>query len=461
MNLGTALSIGKNGLAAASHGTNVTGQNISNAATPGYTRRLTELEPIPLQHGGGVRANGSTRVQDAYLERRGLNARAQNGEANARVETLQVLDSVFTDEQGSVGAALAAFDTALADFSADPSLRANRQAVLIKADELSRAFGQTSGALTQARSDANTRIVGTVQQVNAKLTDIGSLGAQIVQARINGNESGDLEDRRDMLVREVSEQMPVTVLPEDNGAITMILGGSRTLVAVDGTVNKLIAQTDTTSGDVRIYRTTAGQLEDITGLMTTGAIGGTISARDGALATARTQLDQLASDVAVAYNAQHSTGFGLDGATGRNLFGTPATVAGAAYSFAVSTDVAGQPDFLAGATDAANLPSDNRNAIALLGVRDLAIAMGGSARAQQAFSAMVADGGTAARAATTQADQTGAVLGQIDALREATSGVSTDEEMISLMKFQRAYSASLRVIETADSMLQELLNMRR
>lgn len=460
MNLGNVLNIGQNGLAAAAHGTNVTGQNISNAATPGYTRRLTELEPIPLQNGGGVRANGSNRVQDAYLERRGLGARAQNGEANARVETLQVLDTVFNDEQGSVGAALAAFDTALADFSADPSLRANRQAVLSKADELSRAFSQTSNELTQTRSDANGKIVDSVRQVNQKLTDIGALGAQIVQARINGNESGDLEDRRDALVREVAEQVPVSVLAEDNGAITMILGGSRTLVAPDGTVNKLVAQTETTSGDVRIYRQTAGQLEDITGLITTGAIGGTISARDGALATARNQLDQLASDVATAYNAQHSLGFGLDGTAGRNLFGTP-TVAGAASNFSVSADVAGQPDFLAGATEAANLPSDNRNAIALLGVRDLAIAMGGSARAQQAFSAMVADAGTAAQGASTQADQAGAVLGQIDALREAASGVSTDEEMISLMKFQRAYSASLRVIETADAMLQELLNMRR
>lgn len=461
MNLGNVLNIGANGLAAAAHGTNVTGQNISNAATEGYTRRLTDLEPIPLQNGGGVRANGSTRVQDAYLERRGLGARAQNGEANARVETLQVLDTVFGDEQGSVGNALAAFDTALADFSADPSLRANRQAVLSKADELSRAFSQTSNELTQTRTDANGKIVDSVRQVNQKLTDIGALGAQIVQARINGNEAGDLEDRRDSLVREVAEQMPISVLAEDNGAITMILGGSRTLVAPDGTVNKLIAQTETTSGDVRIYRNTAGQLEDITGLMTTGVIGGTISARDGALADAQNQLDQLASDVATAYNAQHSAGFGLDGTTGRNLFGTPATVAGAAANFSVSSDVAGQPDFLAGATEATNLPSDNRNAIALLGVRDRAIAMGGTASAQQAFSAMVADAGTAAQGASTQAAQAGAVLGQIDALREAASGVSTDEEMISLMKFQRAYSASLRVIETADQMLQELLNMRR
>ena len=61
MNLSNVLNIGANGLQAAAHGQNVTGQNISNAATEGYSRRITNLESVPLQHGGGVRANGSAR----------------------------------------------------------------------------------------------------------------------------------------------------------------------------------------------------------------------------------------------------------------------------------------------------------------------------------------------------------------------------------------------------------------
>jgi flagellar hook-associated protein 1 len=158
----------------------------------------------------------------------------------------------------------------------------------------------------------------------------------------------------------------------------------------------------------------------------------------------------------------HTAGYGLDGGTTRNLFGVPpAGVTGAASSFAVSTDVAGQPDFLAGAQDPLNLPGDNRNAIALLHVRDQNNALGGTATMQQSYRALVADAGTAAQSANDQATQAGAVLSQIDNLRASSSGVNTDEEMISLMKFQRAYQASLRVIETADSMLNELLNLRR
>ena len=459
MNLSNVLSIGSNGLAAASQGTQVASQNITNASTPGYTRRIANLEPVPLSQGGGVRARGSTREQDAYLERRGLGARSQVGEADARVRTLSVLDTVFSDGQGTVGEAMDAFDSAVSDFAATPNSTAVRQVALARADDLTQAFHRTSEALTGARVDANARISDDVGKVNQKITEIGSLSAQIVSARNVGQEAGDLEDKRDQLIRDVSETLPLNVINGPNGAVTVMLAGSRTLVGLDSDVHLLTAQTDTTSGDVRIYRTTAGAQEDVTGLFTTGSIGGTIAARDGALADARTALDQLAFDVSNAYNAQHSVGVGLDGNTGRNLF-TPATApAGAAAALTVSSDVLGHPEYLAAAQSTTSLPGDNRNALLLLGVRDQKLGLGGTATAQQAFSAMVASGGGAARSALDQSTHASATLNQVDALRESASGVSTDEEMISMMKFQRAYQASLRVIETADSMLGQLMNM--
>jgi flagellar hook-associated protein 1 FlgK len=457
MNLSNMLSIGSNGLAAANQGTQVASQNISNAATPGYTRRTVNLEPIPLDRGGGVRAHGSTRELDPYLERRALGARSQNGEADARVKTLSVLDNVFNDGQGSVGEALDAFDAAVSDFATTPNSTAVRQMVLARADDLTKAFQRSSEALTGARVDANARIGDEVGKVNQKLGEIGSLGAEIVAAKAAGGEAGDLEDKRDQLIREVADSLPVNVIQGPNGSVTVMLAGSRTLVGVDNDVHLLLASTDPTSGDVRIFRDTAGAKEDITKLFTTGEIGGNISARDGALADARKALDQLAFDISNAYNAQHSVGLGLDGNTGRNLF-TPLAVAnGTAASLSVSSDVLGRPDYLAGAASAASLPGDNRNALLLLAVRDLTLGTTGTA--QQAFSSMVATGGAATRSALDQANHAASTLTQIDALRESISGVSTDEEMISMMKFQRAYQASLRVIETADSMLSALMNM--
>lgn len=460
MTLSAALNIGSNGLGAAAHGSSVASQNIANATTEGYTRRITTLEPIPLSQGGGVRSNGSERVQDAFLERRSLSARAFSGESAGRTQTLSVLDQVLADGQGSVGAALDGFEGAIADLSAHPNESSSRQAVLQAAGQLTQAFNRAGDSLTEARVQANAQITSSVSDVNSKITEIGALSSQIVAAKVAGGEAGDLEDRRDQLIRDVAQTVPVNVLPEKNGAITLQLAGSRTLVAADGSVHPLIASVDATSGDVRIYRQTAGAMEDITGMITSGSIGGTIAARDGALADARTQLDQLATDVATAYNAQHAAGYGLDGVNGRNLFTPPATLAGAASAMSVSVDVAGQPNNIAAASANTSLPGDNRNALALLALRDQNFASGGTATAQTAYGALMSNAGSALQSAKTQQGQADAALSQIDSLRESVSGVSSDEEMISLMRFQRAYQASLRVIETADAMMSDLLNMK-
>jgi flagellar hook-associated protein 1 FlgK len=457
MNLSSILSLGANGLAASTAGTQVASQNISNSATPGYSRQEINLEAIPLSESGGVRATGTTRVQDQFLERRGLGAASANGEADARVKTLSVVDSVFADGSGSIGDALDAFDSALTDLGSNPNSTETRQVVLSRASDLANAFHSTSDALTGARVDANARISDAVTTVNQQLTQIGALNTQIVAAKNVGQDPAALEDSRDQLVRDVSATVPVTVITDKSGAITLTLSGSRSLVSVDGGVHPLIAAPDPTTGDVRIERQTAGANEDITGLFTSGAIGGTISARDGALKDAQTAVDQLASDISTAYNTQHAAGVGLDGNTGRNLFTPTATVAGAASAFGVSSDVLGHPEFLAAAQDATGLPGDNRNALALTALHDQNVANGGTATVQQAFSALVAAAGGAASSASTQSDQATAALTQIDALRDSTSGVSTDDEMISLMKYQRAYQASLKVVQTADQMLSDLL----
>ena len=460
MNLGDAFNIGRNALLASQRGSQVASHNLTNASTPGYTRRVVEMQSIPLQHGGGVRTGEITRAVDPYLERRGLGARGFSGESDAKVRALNVFDTVFADGQGSIGEAMDAFDAALTDFSVSPQSIPNRQVVLARADDLAKAFSRAQEALAQARTDTNEAISNDVKAVNTKLDRIGELNKQIVAGKNELTDVNDLEDQRDQLVREIATSLPVQTLQDDSGAIAVVLAGSRDLVSIDSKVHHLVPTSATTTGRITIQRETNGAMEDITDLFSTGSIGGAIAARDGALQDTQDALDQLAYDVSTAYNTQHAAGVGLDGATGRNLFNAPGTVTGAALSFGVSADVAGQPSLLAGASDAASLPGDNRNARALLGLQDQRIASGGTATAQQAFSAMVASAGSASRSAQDQQEFADTSLAQIESLRESYSGVSTDEEMMNIMKYQRSYQAALRVVETADSMLASLLNMR-
>lgn len=454
------LGVGANGLRTAAFGSAVASENIGGAATPGYTRRIVNIEPIAPGHLGS-RATGSTRIADSFLERRMLGASSFEGEAKARHQALGVLDAVFADGPGDIANSLDAFQRALGDAMSRPNDPAARSIVLERAHDLASSFQRSAEALDNARVDVNGRISDTVRQVNGKLSEIASLGTQIARDEAAGGQAADLRDRRDQLVREVSEALPVTRIDNADGSIELLLAGSRSLVSGDGRAIELEAVTDATSGDVRLRRVTAGAPEDVTNLVTTGSIGGLIDARDGAIADARGALDQLASDIATAYNGVHSAHVGLDGASGRNLFEPPAAVDGAARAMALSSDVRGQPSNLALAEDPAALPGDNRGALALLAVADTKIALGGTSNASDAYASILANAGAAVQGARNVEEHATAAASQITSLRESISGVSTDEEMISLMKFQRAYQASLRVIEVADSMLGELMSLRR
>jgi len=450
-------------MTAQSYASGVASNNASNVNTVGYSRRLAQLEPIegPPGFGLGARANGQRRVIDQFLERRVLGGRSSAGEADARANALSILDATFSDAAGNLGDAMDALTTALGDLADYPSEAGARVTVLARAEQMAQAFNRAGDDLATARADVNARITSEVDQLNQGLQKIAELGQKISKAELSGQEASDLRDKRDQLVREVANIVPVKVIPEDNGQISLLLAGSLPLVSPDGSAHLLSTLTDATSGDVVIQQIVAGAPRDLSGLITSGSIGGLIAARDGGLTTARDSLDQLASDTASAYNTAHQAGFGLDGVGGRDLFTPSATVAGSAQNFSLSAAVAGNSDALAAAGDAAAMPGDNIGALALIAVADQDVALGATATLGEGFASLVATSGSDVQSALVDQDQAQAVRDQLDSLREGISGVSSDEEMVALMRFQRGYQASLKVIQTADEMLGELMNLKR
>jgi flagellar hook-associated protein 1 FlgK len=349
----------------------------------------------------------------------------------------------------------------MVDLAARPNEPATRLTVLNRAEQLAASFRQSAQSLVQARADINGKLLDNVKDINTTLDEIASLGAQISQAELSGQEASDLRDRRDTLVRELSTKLPITAVNDSSGGQSILLGGTTPLVSPDGQAHHLMTNIVAGTGDVRIVRITAGAPVDITSQITSGELGGMISARDGALTDAQNALDQLAFDTIGAYNGVHSVGYGLDGGTGRNLFAPSGAVAGSAIAMQVSADVAGAPSQLAAATDPNALPGDNRNALALQALADGTFANGGTQTASQALSSLVAQAGTALSSAMAQQDHAGAAESQLMQLRDQVSGVSLDDEMVDLMRFQRAYQASVKVVQTADEMLMQLLNMKR
>lgn len=463
MSVFSILNVGRTGMSAQSFGTHVSSQNATNAATEGYTRRLARIEPIPppAEGGGGARALGSLRVIDPFVESRLLGASTGEGSAQATLDALGVLDFVFADAAGDVADALGNLDLSLGDLAHHPNELGAREAVLGALDTLVQAFRGAAFELDVARADINDRIRLEVNEVNGLSQRIAELGSDIAKAELGGREASDLRDQRDQLLRELSEVVPISVFPEEDGQVSVLLGGAHQLVAPNGEWTPISAQADPLTGDIEIHRDVAGVDTDITAVVDGGSIGGLVAARDGALTTAEDALDQLAFDIANAYNGVHTAGFGLDGVGGRNLFEPPAAVPGAARNLAVSVDVDGQPTNIGAAQDPALLPGDNRQALELQALADSRFAAGGTQTALENYAAIVAQAGSAVRSAQGSLDRASAQKQQIYELRQAVSGVSTDEEMVNLVEFQRGYQATLKIIQTADEMLQDLLAIKR
>jgi flagellar hook-associated protein 1 FlgK len=227
---------------------------------------------------------------------------------------------------------------------------------------------------------------------------------------------------------------------------------------IEGSTSRTLSVTTATDGTLRILSSWAGGTpSDVSRNLSGGMLAGIRDARDLDARAVLNRLDQLAYDVATAVNAQHAAGFGLDGLSGRNLFSVSGTVVGAARSLAVDSQLAGQPDRIAASSSASGLQGDSTNALLLAQLADARFASGATRTGAQAFSDIVGEIGLRKQSASIDATTRDGMLAQVKAMRESASGVSLDEEMVSLTQYQRAYEAASRVLTTADELLAELI----
>jgi flagellar hook-associated protein 1 len=236
----------------------------------------------------------------------------------------------------------------------------------------------------------------------------------------------------------------------------MVQASGSTLV--EGTRANALSLDLDPNGQIRLFGSTAGgRSTEITRYLTGGKLAGIKETRDVDIFNVKTKLDELVFGVGTAINTQHAAGFGLDGQTGRDLFDLTGTAAGAARAIRVSADVLDRPDAIAAAGAANSLPGGSDNAIALVRLGSSPILNGNTQTPGSAYGALVADVGLRSRRAQDTAEHRESVHAQLENLFQQQSGVSLDEEMIQLSKYQRAFEASSKVLTIVDQLLAELM----
>ncbi|MFO7686481.1 MAG: flagellar hook-associated protein FlgK [Desulfobacterales bacterium] len=456
------LDIGKSALLVHQQSINVTGHNIANVNTPGYTRQRVNLaansplDSSPGQMGDGVVAVNIQRVYDRYINAR-INTEQQGlGRWEAQKSAMQNLEVVF-DEAGGYGLdrIMTEFWSAWQELSNSPSGYTERVSLVSKSETLAWAFNKTAADLQQQRVDLDAVIQGGVDEINALASQIADLNRKIGEIETGPQNANDLRDRRDLLVTRLSELADVNTFEDGQGRISVSIGNGRPLV--DNAQAWRLGTTTNAAGHLNVtWIDSSGTAADITANINGGKLKGWLEVRDGAITDVLTRLDAMAANLADAVNTLHTTGYDLYAALGQTFF-SGSTAGDIGVNIAVSAD----PNRIAAAATAAGAPGDNAIAVAMADLQQAAVMGGGTASLEDFYRALVTDVGNQVRSAADFAEHQSVMMTSLDNHRESIAGVSLDEEMLNLIKFQHAFDAAAKLVTTVDQMIQTVMDMTR
>jgi flagellar hook-associated protein 1 len=449
----SSLSMAARSLAAQQAGLNVTGQNIANVNTPGYTRRTADLASVPpvdpRSAGNGVDVVAIRAERSDLLEAQLRRELPAQGRETAMAESLSQIETALGTTGSSIDARLTQFFNAFSQLAQDPTSGGARQQVIVQGQSLATSFCDVASRLASAGRDADAGVRSSIDQINELAAQIASINASMAGAGPSGSEA--LRDKLGVALTSLSQLIDIGVVSRPDGGADVSVGNGRALVIgatpyqIDATAAAGTGLTDLTSGGVVI-----------TAEVTGGRVGGLLRVRDVMLPGYMARLDKLAYDVATSINTAHRAGFDLDGHSGGNFFVQPAGAAGAAGAFAVSAAVAANGNLIAAAATAT--PGDNENARAIANLRQTVLA-GGTTNPIDTWGALVYKVGTDAQGAANEQAGRDEVVKQLQSLRDQVSGVSLDEEAANLTKFQRAYEANARYFSAIELSLNVLMQM--
>jgi len=428
----------------------VTSNNIANANTPGYSREqvvMSEATPTLQQninYGNGVVLEQVQSIRDQVLELNIAKETQQQSSAQAQYNSLQQIQTLFSDPTQGIGANFTAFFNSLSQLSTDPTSIPQRQAVLTSAQNLAGSFQQTEQSLDSIQSGLNQSVSDTVNQINSLTQQIAQLNGQVGQMEKLGQDPGVTLDQENQLIDQLSQLTDVSVIQTEAGQTITTASGTALVV---GNQSFALQVTPDSTGMNQVY----SQGQNITASFQGGQLAGDLQVRDQVIPNLLSQLDNLASQFSTSINSAQAAGFDLNGNAGQPLF-SDTTGAGAAANLTVAiTD----PNLIAASSDGTQ--GSNGNIANLLAVQTQALPSG--ANPIDTYSSLVSQTGNLTAQAQANVNASTSSLTQLQDQRGALSGVSIDEETTNLMNFQRSYEAAARVVSTVDQLTQAVLQM--
>ncbi len=448
------LEIGKRALMAHQLAMSTASHNIANSTTPGYTRQRVSLvasTPNDTPEGSvgtGVLVDNVRQVRDLFLTEQYRGANSSQSQWAATYQTLSQIES-FLNEPSDTGLAqsLSDFWNAWENLATNPTARSS---VIEKTKVLINALKQRAAQLSDLRTNLDTEITNRVQQINQLGNQIASINRQIVGVELSGERANDLRDKRDLLVDNLSQLTQVRTIERGNGSLTVLLGSMALVDNGDSlTITTKTERSGNTVATRAVWENTNFDI-DFTG----GELYALRQLRDKTVPEYQAGLDTLARTIVDQVNAIHSSGVGADGSTGVNFFSPFNTTAA---TISLNVEVENDPNLIAAALTL-DSPGDTRNAQAISDLRSATVLSSNSVTINEFYADLVGTLGIRTEEASNLKDNYNLLATQMDNAKQSVQGVSTDEEMTNMIKYQKAYEASARLITYFDSALDTIVS---
>lgn len=463
------LYTGLSGIRAGQAGLDIASHNIANANTPGYTRQRVEFAAAHTFRspygpvGTGVRVEDIARLRDGFLDARFRSAVGDGAAAQIRSGFLASMERLSGEPDLGLSSKIGELWAAMEDWSNDPNTDASRRAVLNELGTVAETFRSTAAAWDQLGEDSAAQLDVVIDEVNRTLDSLHhDFNTRLANAQMD-RIGPELLDQRDLLLDRLAELTGATVQYHEDQTVTVRLDGQVLLSYPDGPAEVVVEEevAGTPPAVVRLQLPGGGARQTVAA---SGELGGLQRAVHEDLPGWRAQLDELANTLMTAINAQNAAGAVASGVAGGDLLTVDATLdptlGGARGLRLVTNDIGAlAAGTLAGGT--APAPHDGTNARAFADLRTAPLTPGGGGAAAT-FEAQLSElivglaGAVRSSGSTTEAARgiaTGASMA-----RASQHGVSLDEEMVDLVRFQRALEANARVMTTVDQTLDVLVN---
>lgn len=490
-----SLEIGKRSILTHQTALSITGHNVANANTPGYTRQVADMVTTSPWHapsmiqsgkagqlGTGVDIASINRIRDEFIDNQIRHENKSQGYWSAMENTLAKIEVILNEPtEDGLRAVMDKFWESWQDLSLHPESEAVRTVVVQRGMAMAEAFNHTYRQLQELRDDVNSQVGVKVNEVNSIAMQIADLNQQILAVTISGKQPNDLLDKRDLLIDDLSSIAEVKVFNDKSNMVTLQLGDR---VLVEGKDYNRLDTVQDNEGMYMIAWEDTGTRVQISG----GELRGLLDARGRAdnpqelepsefkeiIPNMIDQLDILAQTLVTNINQLHQEGYSLNNKTGypdkTDFFVMPAPHTSWAVSMRVNQDM--QDDLKNIATSSSRTWDDdgNRtnfgdgsNALKIAQLKHGLNNPGVDPRIENMttddfWRSVCADIGVLSQEAQRVVKNQGVLLNELENKRQSISGVSLDEEITNMIRFQHAYNAAARYITSIDEALEIVIN---